>query len=63
MEIYVYLDDDKVGFGVFDGAADRLEVVEGEGAGAASFHLLEVVFAAHVPHEEQHLQGWLSLAM
>ena len=45
--------DDVVGLAAGRGGGDLLEVVVIEGAGAAALHLLEIVPAPHVAHEQQ----------
>ena len=47
----------KWSFVYMGGGRDLAQVVEGDGPGAPALHLLEVVAALHVPHEDQALQG------
>ncbi len=45
-----------MGFGTDGGRGDFFQAVQIQGAGATTFHLLEVVAAAHVAHEQQAFQ-------
>ncbi|MNH29811.1 hypothetical protein D3C79_900620 [compost metagenome] len=45
-----------MGLGGLRSRGDLLQIVLVEGAGAAPFHLLEVVTALHIAHEQQTLQ-------